>query len=290
MKAALASDLHLEFDTIELKNTEQARLLILSGDILIGDDLHNHPDPAGEHEKIKEQYPGGLIWKPSDNQRRSMMFTAFLKNVSNEFQDTVYVLGNHEYYHGKFPDAQQWIKDHVAQFKNIHVLEKESIEIEDTTFIGATLWTDFNKGNPSTMYAAQQSMNDYNLIRHSGANYRKLTPSDVLAEHRNTLEYIKSVVDPHSTKRFVMCGHHAPTTLSIHEYYNYPSEFHNNGGYVSDLSEFIMDRPQIVLWTHGHTHTPFDYVMGQTRVLCNPRGYTRYDHQASQFRLKFFDI
>jgi hypothetical protein len=46
-----------------------------------------------------------------------------------------------------------------------------------------------------------------------------------------------------------------------------------NGGYHSDLSEFILDHPQIKLWTHGHTHHPFDYVIGETRVVCNPRGY-----------------
>jgi len=27
------------------------------------------------------------------------------------------------------------------------------------------------------------------------------------------------------------------------------------------------------LWLHGHTHSPRDYVIGTTRVVCNPRGY-----------------
>ena len=27
------------------------------------------------------------------------------------------------------------------------------------------------------------------------------------------------------------------------------------------------------LWLHGHTHAPRDYVVGTTRVVCNPRGY-----------------
>ena len=59
-----------------------------------------------------------------------------------------------------------------------------------------------------------------------------------------------------------------------------------NGGYSSDLSEFIMDHPQIKLWTHGHTHEEFDYMMGSTRVLCNPRGYIHYEHQADVWKLK----
>jgi hypothetical protein len=39
------------------------------------------------------------------------------------------------------------------------------------------------------------------------------------------------------------------------------------------LSEFILDHPQIRLWTHGHTHHAFDYQIGDTRIVCNPRGY-----------------
>jgi L-ascorbate metabolism protein UlaG (beta-lactamase superfamily) len=46
-----------------------------------------------------------------------------------------------------------------------------------------------------------------------------------------------------------------------------------NGAYHSDLSEFILDHPQVVLWTHGHTHHCFDYQIGNCRVVCNPRGY-----------------
>ena len=39
MKIAICSDLHLEFETIVLENTEGAEVLILSGDILVERDL-----------------------------------------------------------------------------------------------------------------------------------------------------------------------------------------------------------------------------------------------------------
>jgi hypothetical protein len=51
-----------------------------------------------------------------------------------------------------------------------------------------------------------------------------------------------------------------------------------------------MDHPEIVLWTHGHMHDPFDYMIGSTRVVCNPRGYLGHDPQADVFELKFLDI
>jgi hypothetical protein len=53
-----------------------------------------------------------------------------------------------------------------------------------------------------------------------------------------------------------------------------------NGAYSSDCTDFIMDRPQIKLWTHGHTHHPFDYMVGETRIVCNPRGYEGYEPES----------
>ena len=63
-----------------------------------------------------------------------------------------------------------------------------------------------------------------------------------------------------------------------------------NGGYSSDLSEFILDHPEIVLWTHGHTHDPFDYEVGTCRVVCNPRGYYGYETSANDFKLKYIEV
>ena len=63
-----------------------------------------------------------------------------------------------------------------------------------------------------------------------------------------------------------------------------------NGGYSSDLDDFIIDHPQIKLWTHGHTHEDFDYMIGSTRIVCNPRGYINYENRADRFELKFLEI
>jgi hypothetical protein len=79
------------------------------------------------------------------------------------------------------------------------------------------------------------------------------------------------VVDENKDKRCVVVGHHSPSFQSVSD--EYKSEYLMNGAYHSSLEEVMLDRPQIKLWTHGHTHHPFDYVIGETRVVCNPRGY-----------------
>ena len=44
MKIALASDVHLEFGQLEINNTENADVLILSGDICVAKDLNDRAD------------------------------------------------------------------------------------------------------------------------------------------------------------------------------------------------------------------------------------------------------
>jgi hypothetical protein len=89
-------------------------------------------------------------------------------------------------------------------------------------------------------------------------------------------------------QKFVVVGHHAPSKLSTHP--RYADEVIMNGGYSSSLDEFMMDHPQIKLWTHGHCHNKFDYMIGSTRIVCNPRGYDGYEDLAERFKLQYVDI
>jgi len=96
------------------------------------------------------------------------------------------------------------------------------------------------------------------------------------------------MVEGKHDQKFVVVGHHAPSKASTHP--RYVNETIMNGGYSSDLSEFILDHPQIKLWTHGHTHENFDYLIGSTRIVCNPRGYINYEASADKFTLKTVEI
>ena len=279
MKVCLASDLHLEFSDIELHNTEGADVLILSGDICVAHSLHDHP--------IDKPIPADAM-KPGRNQSAAVKYRDFFKRVNDEFPRTILVAGNHEFYHGRYPDAYVWLDEEIKNYPNIHFLDMDSVEIDGITFVGGTLWTDMNRNDPTTMQLIEGMMNDFRIIRNSQHNYRRFSPLDAVIHHKATLEHIKKVVDSDPDKKYVVVGHHAPTPLSIHDMYK--DQYWMNGGYHSDLSEFILDRPQIALWTHGHTHHPFDYMMGDTRIVCNPRGYKGHDPAADTFQLKFLDI
>jgi hypothetical protein len=180
-------------------------------------------------------------------------------------------MGNHEFYNGKFYAGIDYMRDECAKFPNIYMLEQDTKIIDDVVFVGGTLWTNMNKRDPLTMHAIEGMMNDFRIIRNDFRSYAPMSALDVAHRHDKTLAYIKIVVEQNKDKKCVVVGHHSPSFQSCHPMYG--SDTLMNGGYHSDLSEFILDHPQIVLWTHGHTHHPFDYKIGETRVVCNPRGY-----------------
>jgi hypothetical protein len=116
----------------------------------------------------------------------------------------------------------------------------------------------------------------------------KFSPEDAVEEHEKMKDYIQHIIEGKPTQKFVVVGHHAPSRLSTHEMY--ANDTIMNGGYSSSLDDFILDHPQIKLWTHGHTHHVFDYMIGSTRVLCNPRGYDGYEDRADRWQLITVDI
>jgi predicted phosphodiesterase len=265
MKIKLVSDLHLEFSDINITNDDKCDVLILSGDIMVAQDLHDHA--AADFNP----YSNRALAELGRKMQRVARFRDFLKRCSFQFPHVVYVAGNHEFYHGKFYAGIDYLREECAKYPNIYFLECDTKVIDDVTFIGATLWTDMNKGDPLTMHAIEGLMNDFRIIRNDKREFARMSARDVVNRHARTLQYFRSVLAEQHDKKFVVVGHHSPSFQSVHE--SYKNEQLMNGGYHSDLSEFIMDHPQIKLWTHGHTHHPFDYVIGETRIVCNPRGY-----------------
>ena len=158
----------------------------------------------------------------------------------------------------------------------MYFLERDTKVIDDVVFVGGTLWTDMNKYDPMTLHAVRDMMNDYRAIRNDKNGFVPLKPADTCDRHRLTREYIKHIVSENKDKKCVVVTHHTPSFQSCAP--EYASDYLMNGAYHSDLSELILDHPQIKLWTHGHTHHAFDYKIGETRIVCNPRGYQSYGY------------
>ena len=249
MKIRIFSDIHNEFGKfiIPPMPDDKDTVLVLAGDV-----------DAGNHVPRLVEY---------------------LKECSTMFRHVIFVPGNHEYYHGVMETVFNDLLFGCSLQTNIHIMDCSDICIDDTYFIGATLWTDFENGNPMAMEYARRNMTDFEIIHvedeHARYGSRVVTPYDVLILHNLSKDYIfkrinyrKDICD-----KIVVVSHHCPSYQSV------PDIFKGNrlnGAFASSLDYDILNTEPDV-WIHGHTHTSFDYQIGKTRVICNPRGYHGYE-------------
>jgi hypothetical protein len=277
MKIALASDVHLEFGDLDFENDSGADVLILGGDICVASDMAQR-DP---YNTMGEHY-------------RSNRFHAFFERCCERFPHVIFIVGNHEHYHGDFAKTVPHFKDVLSYLPNLHILEKETFVLDDITFVGGTLWTDMNRRDNRTLHEISRMMNDFRCVDNSAKTEDdrgwpgRFNTVDAANDHDAMVAFVRTTVETNPAGRYVVVGHHSPSRLSTHP--KYQDQFIMNGGYSSQLDDFILDHPQIKLWTHGHTHEDFDYQIGSCRILCNPRGYVNYEERADTWRLVTVEV
>jgi predicted phosphodiesterase len=258
MKIKYMSDLHLEINenvfTDQIPTDSKNMVLVLAGDIC-------------EIHKINRM-------------------VNFLLECSNNYRYVLHVPGNHCYYNGSLTRGPIKLMEGFERKvpKNYHFLNRGSVVIDDVKFIGATLWTDLDKGNPIFMMQVSDKfngLNDYNHIRWGTAEEpysRRLRPIDVLGMHQKDLSYIQSELT-YDTRKTVVITHHAPLLYLL----NQPDReyaFHRlNPAYGSHLENFVAES-YIDLWIHGHVHSTHDNEFYGTRIVHNARGYDKQDNES----------
>lgn len=279
MKIAYASDIHLEFGDIQLKNTDNADVLILAGDIMISTDLI-------EKEKVE-------FWKNALWASRSEKFHKFFINCCEEFKNVIYIFGNHEYYHGDFATELDKTRGRLSYLPNLHILDKQSIEIGGVTFLCGTMWTNFNNNDPIVKWDINKGMNDFHITKNSTRMLSEHKPGnfmtdDAYEDHLAFMEFLgNSLTSLEEDKKVVVVTHHNPSIIcSLPEYRSDPLTF----AYYSNLDEFIISNPKINAWVCGHSHNRIDEMIGSTRILMNCRGYPGHEKEAETFELKSFEV
>jgi predicted phosphodiesterase len=240
MLIRVLSDLHLEFEGPHTKlpfevnslDTDKDTVLVLAGDIHYG-------------YRVKD----------------------FIDPLKDRFKAIVYVAGNHEFWGENSDEVRKYIREEIHG-NNVYFLDNSYVEIEDTLFIGGTLWTDFRNGDPLVMVNASFYMMDYRKIV-TGEDHRILTPGYLYMEHKITKSFIFDSLIESSCKKKIVVTHHAPSFQSVGPMYVGST---SNDYFASHLEGDILANC-IDLWIHGHMHDPCDYNIGDTRVICNPKGY-----------------
>jgi len=180
----------------------------------------------------------------------------------------IYVPGNHEFYRKAYPRLVEKMRA-AATNSTVNILDRDCLEIGGVTFLGCTLWSDYALlGEPSAvMDHCARHLTDFQLIRISPKYYR-MTPQTARSLNATAIAWLTDHLP--RAQRAVVVTHHAPSARSFgSEDYRHTPE---SAGFASNLDPLILQyRPE--LWIHGHIHSRADYLVGNTRVLCNPRGY-----------------
>jgi Icc-related predicted phosphoesterase len=268
MIVGYCSDLHLDFGSVGIIDNKNLTPAFIEADILI---------LAGDIAEVENMFRKSVSSKYNLTEEIQLFF----KLVSEKYKRVIWVLGNHEYYGLDYTKAKDLAKSMESMYPNLHVLQNEYVVIDGVAFYGSTLWTDLT--NPNDSLLAKYSMSDYKHIRH---NNRSLNPSYTTAEHQYTIKNLQDFRNVFPGHKRVVITHHTPSLKSVAPQYKGNSLnccFANN---LDELVEYV----DPVIWVHGHTHTGFNYSIGNTTVLCTPRGYQGYEVSTKTFTIQTFDI
>lgn len=216
--------------------------------------------------------------------------TLALRRVREMYPDRdrplIYVPGNHDFYsfHDKHHaelkttwEEQRARMPEVAEDLGLILLDDAAVEIGGVLFVGATLWTDFMTRPPYVMFGdavrgATKQMNDYRTIKTgAGRSKDRLLPRQTIEAHKASVAYIeKALAERPAGQDAVVITHMAPSPRSL---LHWPTITDLDWCYASDLERLMIGDAAPELWLHGHVHSNRDYRVGDTRVVCNPRGY-----------------
>lgn len=252
MKIQYCSDLHVEFPQNKkfLKDNPilpRAEILLLAGDIVLLSELGKHKD--------------------------------FFAYLSDNFRQTYWVPGNHEYYHFELSSKSGCFSEKILP--NLTLANNTTIIESEVRILLSTLWSKIGDRNHGMV---EYNMNDFRVIKYNGW---KLTASIFNELHNDCLNYITGELKSKADIKTVVLTHHVPT------YLNYPEQFKNdilNDAFAVELFDLINEHgPDVWIYGHHHQNIP-EFTIGKTKLLNNQLGYVQLREHELFDPTKIIDI
>lgn len=242
IKIQYASDLHLEFS----ENREFIKqyplqpvgdILILAGDIVPFSVMDKHKD--------------------------------FFNYVSDHFEATYWLPGNHEYYGFDISTKSGVLNEKIRS--NLYLVNNTSVDHDDKRLIFSTLWSHISDGN---QWQIERSMNDFHLIKYG--KYR-FSSEKYNTLHKTSLAFIQDELKSAKESNIAVFTHHCPTFL------NYPEQYKGdilNEAFAVELFD-VIESSNIDYWAYGHHHSNIpEFSIGNTKLITNQLGYVqRNEHR-----------
>ena len=281
MKIQILSDLHIDsyvrrYESIGKIPQTEADIVIVAGDTANGEYgmpwLQQQSERLGKpiftitgnHEyfgqdilsfdAVLQQWDNFVVNTNSNTQTTTMKSTSTNTSTTNATPN----------------DAPNTPPSAALDMQGVKVLQCSSVDIDNFRILGCTLWTDYEyQATEDTIPSALQFMRDYQQIEAGGEMFSPAVSVQIHKQHRQWL--LGALQQAHAEgKTAVVVTHHSVSPLSVSAKY---AQLPSNAAFVSDLSEWMYADWAPKLWIHGHTHEAFDYQLGNTRVIVNPRAY-----------------
>ena len=232
------SDLHLEFSQNKKFITKyplipRGEILLLAGDIV----------------------PFALMNEQDD----------FFDFLADNFEQTYWVPGNHEYYHADIAHRSNTVNEAIRS--NVFLVNNRVVQLQKVQLIFSSLWSAIS---PINYLSIQNRMSDFSAITYNGKNF---TPDNYNQLHQQCINFITEALTNKVATPTIVVTHHIPT------YLNYPTKYKKDGlneAFAVELHDLI-EQSTIDYWLYGHHHfnTP-DFFIGKTKLLTNQLGYIKY--------------
>lgn len=241
MKLQYASDLHLEFPENKeflMRNPlkPEGDILVLAGDIVPFARMNDHPD--------------------------------FFDYLSDNFELTYWIPGNHEYYRSDINERSGHLNEKIRE--NILLVNNTTVIKGKIKLIFSTLWTKISLTN---QFEIQALYSDFHIIRDGN---RVLDVYSYNYQHDQCVAFLEKELSAKRSGTTVIVTHHMPTFI------NYPEEYKGeilNEAFASELSGLIKETTP-GYWIFGHHHrNKGDFNIGETRLITNQLGYVIYHEQ-----------
>jgi predicted phosphodiesterase len=241
MKIQFCSDLHLEFEenTAFLKNNPikpSGDYLVLTGDI-------------SYLKRISKQDKWFFEW------------------CSDNFKETWYVPGNHEFY--DHSDISILEKPFIEKIKNnVSLVNNVVVPLEEYNLLFTPLFSHIN--DPNNMII-RYCMNDFHQIffhknRFTIENFNNL--------NRLNVDFLENVLSELQSPALIFT-HHVPSRVcNCSEHNDSPL----NEAFTNNLDDLILKHNEIIrYWIYGHSHRNVKETIKNTILMSNQLGYVWED-------------
>lgn len=234
---------------------------------LILSDLHLDQDLDNGSEFILNLPKTQVVILAGDINHHRKTIKKSISYFIDKFEYVLYTPGNHEFYNHYLQEIDDLGLAIEEKYRNFRWLNNRMFSILNQRFLGTTLWYRWTRET----HEKYTHWSDFIFVKNS-----KL---DIPDANRKSLDFL----EVNTKKEDIVITHMLPSVQCVHPDW---VGHQNNCFFVCDC-EHIICKNEPKLWIFGHTHSKIHKKILKTEMICNPRGYIKWN-QNPLFRRDLF--